>query len=280
MEPNKKYLNLSGVFWGHIRYISEQLGYSARGKDFLKEYNHTEVYALMKEKGVEVKKLDWDFQDAGRLIDVIVDYLNFRSNTLLENVKPSLMRRSEAKIIFEQMKKKFNPTCKLPMNKQKGDKKHYAYLTCIVNMIVENVVGNQGFDSDPHSLVIFTRDSSIVRTLSRRYDGVYPSTVNPKSIWEIKEYYGTTTFGSRVADGIYETALDGQELLEMKDREGIRIKHYLIIDDYDTWWGKGKSYLCRIIDMLHMGYLDEAIFGREIVERLPVIVDSWLNLPS
>jgi hypothetical protein len=39
-----------------------------------------------------------------------------------------------------------------------------------------------------------------------------PGTVNPIAIWEIKEYYYTTTFGSRVADGVYETLLDGMEL--------------------------------------------------------------------
>ena len=31
------------------------------------------------------------------------------------------------------------------------------------------------------------------------------------ALWEIKEYYYTTTFGSRVADGVYETLLDGLE---------------------------------------------------------------------
>ena len=34
--------------------------------------------------------------------------------------------------------------------------------------------------------------------------------------WEIKEYYGTTTLGSRVADGVYETMLDGLELRELQ----------------------------------------------------------------
>ena len=42
------------------------------------------------------------------------------------------------------------------------------------------------------------------------------------------------------------------------------------------WWVKGRSYLCRIIDMLHMGYLDEALFGREVVDRLPAIAKNWV----
>lgn len=40
---------------------------------------------------------------------------------------------------------------------------------------------------------------------------------------EIKEYYYTTTFGSRVAGGVYETLLDGMELDELAQNEGVRV---------------------------------------------------------
>ena len=115
-----------------------------------------------------------------------------------------------------------------------------------------------------------------VRTLARRVDGCFPGPVNPIAIWEIKEYYYTTTFGSRVADGIYETLLDGLELEDLRDHEGVSVQHLLIIDAYETWWNLGRSYLCRIIDMLHMGYVDEVLFGYEVVERLPQIVGGWV----
>ena len=65
-----------------------------------------------------------------------------------------------------------------------------------------------------------------VRTLARRVDGAFPSSINPVAIWEVKEYYYTTTFGSRVADGIYESLLDGLELEELKEHENIEVKHY------------------------------------------------------
>lgn len=51
-----------------------------------------------------------------------------------------------------------------------------------------------------------------------------------------------------------------------------------MIDAYFTWWQCGRSYLCRIIDMLHMGYVDEVLFGSEIAERLPAIVAEWVSL--
>ncbi|WP_177216740.1 DUF7687 domain-containing protein [Mycetocola miduiensis] len=54
----------------------------------------------------------------------------------------------------------------------------------------------------------------------------------------------------------------------------------MIVDAYDTWWGKGRSYLCRMVDMLHMGLVDEVLFGREVVTRIPELADEWLALRS
>ena len=82
------------------------------------------------------------------------------------------------------------------------------------------------------------------------------------------------------ADGVYETLLDGMELQELFDNEGIDVKHYLMVDAYDTWWKMGKSYLCRMVDMLHLGYVDEVLFGREVVERIPELTKEWLSLLS
>ncbi len=79
----------------------------------------------------------------------------------------------------------------------------------------------------------------------------------------------------RVADGVYESLLDGMELEELHKEEGIDVKHYLFIDSHYTWWVSGRSYLCRMIDIMHMGYVDEVIFGREVESRLPAIVRSW-----
>jgi hypothetical protein len=201
--------------------------------------------------------------------------MQHRSDTLRLNVEPNLMTVTEAKKTFNSLKKKLKPTCALPLNKQKGNKKGYAYLTGIVNMIIE--ANSRGFDCnyDPKELTAFTQNKFPVRTLSRRVDGAFPNVINPTAIWEIKEYYYTTTFGSRVADGVYETWLDGLELREVKDNLKIHVEHFLIIDDHNTWWGMGRSYLCRIIDMLHMGILTEALFGKEVVTQLPKIVQGW-----
>lgn len=132
-------------------------------------------------------------------------------------------------------------------------------------------------DYDPKELTAVTLKKFPVRTLSRRVDGAFPTVINPIAIWEIKEYYYTTTFGSRVADGVYETLLDGLELREVRENLNVEVELFLIVDDYYTWWTLGRSYLCRIIDMLHMGILTEALFGKEVIDRLPQIVKGWAS---
>ncbi len=202
--------------------------------------------------------------------------MEYRGEILAKDVEPNLMNKDQAKALFEEKRAELNPTCPLPMNKQTGEKKDYAFLTGLVNMLVEANKGFSGCDYDPRELTSITIDNFPVRTLSRRVDGAFPNIKNPRAIWEIKEYYYTTTFGSRVADGVYETQLDGWKLWEVKTNLNLEIKHYLIVDDYYTWWTCGRSYMCRLIDSMHMGLVTEVIFGKEVIERIPALVKEWI----
>jgi hypothetical protein len=217
-------------------------------------------------------------EGATKLAQALSAYFEYRAKTLNTLVEPRLMNKDSAGELFEKMRKQLAPKIPIPMNKQKGDKKAPAYLTAIVNMIVEANAAGTPCDHDPRALTTITREGAPLRTLSRRVDGAFPKVVNPIAVWEIKEYYYTTTFGSRVADGVYETLVDGMELEELRTSEGVSVLHYLIVDDHFTWWDCGKSYLCRIVDMLHMGYVDEVLFGSEVVDRLPVLVKKWVRL--
>jgi len=144
-----------------------------------------------------------------------------------------------------------------------------------VNVLTEKTL-RIPFDDNPSNFVVITnKKNEPIFALSRWIDGAFPSTLNPKAVWEIKEYYGTTTFGSRVADGVYETQLDGYEIKEASKISKKKIQHYLIVDDKFTWWTKGRSYLCRLIDLMHMGLVDEVLFGKEVLTRWPQIVKGW-----
>ena len=205
-------------------------------------------------------------------------YFRYRADSLNGFVEPRLMNVDRAKYIFNDLRKRLKPRCPIPTNKQKGKKKAPAYFTGIINILIEANAEGLPCDFSPRKLTSITKDGQPLRTFARWFDGAFPGPINPVVVWEVKEYYYTTTFGSRVADGVYETLLDGMEIEELREHEDIDVKHYLMVDAYYTWWNCGKSYLCRIFDMLHMGYVDEVLFGYEVVERMPSLVKEWVAL--
>lgn len=261
-----------------MRTISQEIGYTERGAKCIKVPTLKAVRKTFDRLGLTTKHLADDEDALTEFGSRLFDYFAFRADILNGTVQHQFMDKDEAEKEFKKLKKKLKPNCALPMNKQKGEKKNHAFLTGIVNMLLAANIGNSPCDYDPRSLTTITKDGMPLRTLSRRVDGAFPSVVNPAAIWEIKEYYYTTTFGSRVADGVYETLLDGMELEELEKTARHKIQHILFIDGRYTWWDCGRSYLCRMIDMIHMGYVDEVVFGREVLARVPALVKEWAAL--
>lgn len=275
MEANQKFKNLPKSFWATVKSVSQKTGYTVRGQGIVKVPTAQEIMKAFVDLDLEPENIIKNNQETD-LTKLLIAYYAYRADILNKYVEPRLMDAERAKKEFDKLYQELSPSRPIPMNKQSGEKKAHAFLTGIVNMIIESNSEGLPCDYDPRELTTVTINGAPLRTLSRRVDGAFPSAINPKAIWEIKEYYYTTTFGSRVADGVYETLLDGMELEELHEHENIKVLHYLMIDAYYTWWDCGKSYLCRIIDMLHMGYVDEVLFGYEVIERLPEIVKKWV----
>lgn len=275
MQAFAEYRGMPSSFWAMVKFVSQELGYTKRG--VVKTYTEREIADLLQ---------SYDLVIDQQQIRNVVDYSELRAATLNEFVKNNLMDAHTARTVFERLYPIHCDNdflCKLPMNKQKGEMRQIAYFTAIINILAECTIRNAGlfngekcFDDDPRSLMYVIDDGEIVGASSRRMDGAYPSLINPRMIWEVKEYYYTTTFGSRVADGVYETQLDGHELQDIWDRTNHYVNHVLFIDGYRTWWEDGKSYLCRIVDMLNAGLVDEVIIGREVLDRWPEVLQSVL----
>jgi len=278
MKANSLYKDKPLNFWGYVKFLSDKLGYSDRKTSLLKQYSLQDCTFIL-------KKFDIKFELDE--LNQIVNYLNYRSNILNNAVQHQLMNIDDVTTVYHNIISSLNLeeyNSKLPYNKQKGSKKNLAFFTCIINLLTEQTLNNFNlqhssyikFDSDPQALTsILDNNNRILTTLSRRYDGALPSTISPLAVWEIKEYYYTTTFGSRIADGIYETSLDGLEINQLE--EYFRPKHYYFIDSKNTWWILGKSYLCRIIDLLHIGQVSEVFFGNEVVTQWPITLNELLN---
>lgn len=275
MKANNKFKSFPKSFWADVRAVSQENGYAKKGQ--LKIPTVEDIASVYKSLSLNINNILINGIPTQHALDLI-EYFTYRANILHTQVEPKLMDAQRARETFDRLVRELNPTRPFPMNKQKDEKKAPAYLTSIINMLIEANINGLDCDFDPRKLATITKDGKPVRTLARRVDGAFPRTVNPIALWEIKEYYYTTTFGSRVADGVYETMLDGMELEELHEHEGIKVLHYLMIDAYYTWWECGKSYLCRMIDMLHMGYVDEILFGDEVVERLPILINEWIEI--
>ena len=278
MKPDRRFARQDKAFWACVRSLSQDLGYTVRGQDRIKVPTVEEMRCGFTDLGLDPDRIADAQGQATPLGAALSDYFAYRADALDRHVRGKLMNAQQARTLFEATRKKLRPTCPLPMNKQKGDKRAHAFLTGLVNMLVEHHSGGMACDYDPRKLTTVTHAGMPLRTLSRRVDGAFPRSMNPVAIWEVKEYYYTTTFGSRVADGVYESLLDGMELEELRTSKGMDIRHYLMVDAYDTWWKDGKAYLCRIVDMLNMGYVDEVLFGREVVDELPRLVRAWMHL--
>ena len=272
MKPDPRFQKQPKHFWANVRTISQQLGYTVRGKGIIKVPSMADIRGALERLNLKARHLLDCADHPSELGATLLGYYLFRADVLNNYAEPRLMDVDRARKVFRRLRKQTKPTCPMPMNKQKGSKKAEAYFTCIINMLLQANAEGYPCDYDPRELTTITRDDAPLRTLARRIDGAFPRAINPLAVWEIKEYYYTTTFGSRVADGVYESLMDGMELEELREHENIDVKHYLMVDSHYTWWDCGKSYLCRIIDMLHMGYVDEVLFGYEVVEQWPRII--------
>jgi len=277
MKANKDFLIDDLEFWAIIKLISQKLGYSKGGiiivptmEKILDSFHKLQLFT---------NKLFFN-DTPTELGEKVMAYFNYRADILNNEAQNQFMSMEEAKALYEQLLKdfigKYNTTWKVPINKQSKEKKNPAYLTGCVNMLIQSSLkDNYSCKYDAKEISSFTSNKFPVRSLSRRVDGSFPGVINPIALWEIKEYYYTTSFGSRIADGIYETMLDGYELKEVKKVINRPVFHYLFIDAKFTWWEMGKSYLCRIVDLVHMGLLTECIIGKQIIERVPLIVEEW-----
>lgn len=298
MRPDARFADEPISFWAYVRAISEALGYSKRGADRVSTFSVADMIGAL-EKLDRPSELLGSADAPSDFALKLKDYFDYRATVLNDSVRGNLMNAVEAKAEFADVRNQVGARSRdevvdkrtgrvvayeytvghgivrVPMNKQSGDMRAESYLTGMVNLLVAHALDGRPCDYDPRKLPVIDHDDALFATFSRRMDGSYPSTVNPVAMWEIKEYYYTTTFGSKISDAVYITSLDGYERIELERETGITIDHLIIVDAYDTWWGKGKSYLCRMIDVLNMGHVDEILFGRE-VRRLPDIVPDWI----
>lgn len=296
MKPDPRWHDAPPEFWHYVRVLSEKLGYS-RKRTVLVHTQDTISAGLKALELAEEPLLEAD-STAVSMGD-LVDYFAFRASLIEGEIRQNLQTADEARDLFEQIAERYTTgfqsllspareenarlydvregvSTVVPYNKQKGVKRDMDFLTGTANILISHHLGGLEFDHDPRTLPAFTEDGVVVGSMSRRLDGAFPSTVNPVAMWEYKCYYYTTTFGSKISDAIYIADLDGYERANAEKATGMPINLTLFVDAYSTWMEQGKSYLCRMVDLLQRGAVDNLVVGREVVTAIPEVVPEWL----
>ena len=269
MKAFKEFEREDKSFWFLVRFVSEKLGYSDKKTSTIKIYSYEDIEALCNREGISVSP---------DKINQVVKYCRMRAELINNEIEKNLMDAEEAESVFESVRSSGSYKTKFILNKQSGEKKKINYFTGIITMLAEEKLSNNSevdFDPDPRGLIYLLNNGKIIGGSSRRFDGAYPSIYSPQLVWEIKEYYYTKSFGSRIADCVYESELDGYEFEEIYNRTGIKVHHVLFVDSHYTWWTLGKSYLTRLIDILNMRLVDDIIFGREVLTAWPEILQKY-----
>lgn len=283
-----------------MRALSEHLGYSKR-KTVLK-HAEGEIQRGLRELGLSPDAIGQG-SEAGFSVSDLTDYFKFRADLIEGFIAANLQTVEQARNLFEDVVEEFTSghtsrsnnsglensrlyeviggtPAEAPYNKQKQPKRDIDFLTATSNILISRCLGGREFDQDPRRLPVFTEDGVMVGSMSRRMDGAFPTCTNPIALWEFKCYYYTTTFGSKISDAIYIADLDGFERKSIEQETGEKLSLTLFIDAYSTWMVQGKSYLCRIVDLLHRGAISDLIVGAEVVTAIPPLVEGWLAAES
>ncbi len=181
MKADPNFAGLPKSFWALVRSVSQDIGYTIRGEGQVKLPTMREIRQAFERLRLNPEHIG-EVESPTALANTLIAYYQHRAEMLNTFVEPRLMDVKRAKSEFEVLKKKLKPSCPIPLNKQKGKKKAPAYLTGIVNMLIEAHSNGLPCDYDPRKLITLTRDGRPLRTLARRVDGAFSSTVNPVAI--------------------------------------------------------------------------------------------------
>jgi hypothetical protein len=136
LKSDPRFISQPKEFWANVRTISQEVGYTERGTKSIKIPTLLAILKQFEKLGLSAGHIanGDELTDFGKNL---FDYFAYRATCLNDTVQGNLMDKAAAEIEFNRLKVQLNPQCPLPMNKQKSEKKNYAFLTGMVNMLIE-----------------------------------------------------------------------------------------------------------------------------------------------
>jgi len=223
-----------------------------------KEERENFVNALRDESAAKIGRVKLKLEpDVSKLL---LAYLDFRM-TLWEVRGKMLRTEAEANAFCI---KAFNESPKTTQTKNQDHHQSSKAMVLTTTRLAEAVCRENGLtiDPNPQTRCVWLAQRKLHVT-ARNLDGAIPALLDPILIWEIKEYWGTTSGGSKMSDAVYECALVGRELRDFEKRTGLHVDHAVLLDGKDQWTSR-KSDLLRFCDLYYQGLVDALIVGREV----------------
>jgi hypothetical protein len=246
--------------WNLVRYFrSLRLGGENRALDW--------IATLRSEACLPDRKKKFPIEP--HLIELLVEYVH-DSSALLKVALEALRIEKDALAFCKKQKFPVGST------KTRNQSHHQSSkaLIAAVSGIARKVCADAGMevDLDPQRRAIWFSDNGL-HVSARNLDGAIPSLENPSAVWEIKEYWGKTSGGSKMSDAVYECHLVGLELRMFEAKSGIPIDHIVFVDGKEQWNSR-KSDLLRFIDLHQQGLIDHLIIGREVETDWPILAKT------
>jgi hypothetical protein len=205
-------------------------------------------------------------------INLLLQYLECR-DAALQQALGLLRTEKEALLFCKRLKMKVGKT----RTKNLGHHQSSKALIATVSTVAANVCQKRKMDleANPQTRCVWSA-KNMLHVTARNLDGAIPSLLNPKVIWEIKEYWGKTSGGSKMSDAVYETNLVGKDLREYEAATGIRVAHVLFLDGKEQWLSR-KSDLARFIDLANQGLVDYLFVGKQVEEEWGETLEGLLK---
>ena len=220
-----------------------------------KEERNGFLHVLRAESLAQVGKMQLPLD--AEVSKLLSSYLDFRSS--LWTAGDKMLRTEDEATAY--CKKAFN---ELPKTTQTRNQEHHQSSKAMVlttTRLAESVCKDFGItiEPNPQRRCVWVANEQL-HVAARNLDGAVPGLVDPFVVWEIKEYWGTTSGGSKMSDAVYECALVGRELRDFEKRTKLHVEHAVILDGKAQWTSR-KSDLLRFFDLYYQGLIDILIVG-------------------
>jgi hypothetical protein len=192
-------------------------------------------------------------------VELLVSYLEDRE-TASKDAFNRLRDEQQARKFCDENRISFGTTA----TKSKDHHQASKALVATVSAIAREECSKRGIllNHNPQNRCVWCTANGLHVT-ARNLDGAIPSTTNPTIIWEIKEYWGKTSGGSKMSDAVYECNLVGRELRDFEKSANLTVTHVVFVDGREQW-SKRKSDLNRLIDLTHQGLIDILLVGTDV----------------